>query len=143
MDLFISLFTDDAAKSVAYFIIIISLTCIIFIVASYYYDYQNKINILKRLDSYERSHKDLVEEFRSFELLISDQKRQIDEYKFVLNNIEQEIARLADSLNSDKNITMAISLAKEGLSVSDISNKTGIPHEEVEPIVKYHGNKES
>ena len=54
--------------------------------------------------------------------------------------MEQEISRLADSLNSDENITAAISLAKEGLSVSEISKRTGIPIEEVEPIVRYHGN---
>ena len=82
----------------------------------------------------------MVEEFRSFELLFSEQKGKLDEFKFNLNSMEQEISRLADSLNSDKNITAAISLAKEGLSVSEISKRTGIPIEEVEPIVRYHGN---
>ena len=63
----------------------------------------------------------------------------LDEHKYIFNRMEQEISRLADSLNNDENITSAISLAKEGLSVSEISKKTGIPSEEIEPIVKYHG----
>ena len=67
------------------------------------------------------------------------QKEILDEHKYIFNRMEQEISRLADSLNNDENITSAISLAKEGLSVSEISKKTGIPSEEIEPIVKYHG----
>ena len=57
-----------------------------------------------------------------------------------MGRIEQEISRLADSLGGDRNITSAISLAKEGYTVNEISEKTGIPIEEIEPIVKYHGN---
>ena len=35
---------------------------------------------------------------------------------------------------------MAISLAKEGLNAEEISVKTGLPLEEIEPIIKYHGS---
>ena len=69
MDSFISIFMDNAAENIAYFIIIISFFCIIIIGSSYYYDYLNKTKTLQRLDAYERSLKDLVEEFRSLDLL--------------------------------------------------------------------------
>ena len=72
--------------------------------------------------------------------MFSEQKKSFEEYKFVINRVEQEISRLADSLSNEKNITSAISLAKEGYSVLEISEKTGIPKEEIEPIVKYHGS---
>lgn len=91
------------------------------------------------MSAFERSLKDLVEEFRSFELLFNEQKKTLEDYKFVLNDTQQEISRLADSLKNEKNITSAISLAKEGLTVEEISSQTGIPPEEVEPIVRYHG----
>ena len=91
------------------------------------------------MDAYEMSLKDLVEEFRSFELLLVEQKKVLDEYKYNFQRTEQELSRLSDSHSSDKNITTAISLAKEGLNAHEISVKTGLPLEEIEPIIKYHG----
>jgi|TARA_B110001452_G_C15070497_1_gene373629 hypothetical protein len=140
MESFILLFADHPEKTFAYITLIVTTICFVSIGASYYYDYIIKNKFLNKIEGFDRSLKDLVEEFRSFELLFSEQKGKLDEFKFNLNSMEQEISRLADSLNSDKNITAAISLAKEGLSVSEISKRTGIPIEEVEPIVRYHGN---
>ena len=140
MDFLISLFENNPEKTFAYFAVIITLFSIVIIGASFYYDYLNKTKLTKKIGSFERSLKDMVEEFRSFELLFSEQKKSHEEYKFILSRIEQEISRLADSMGSEGNITSAISLAKEGYSVNEISEKTGIPKEEIEPIVKYHGS---
>ena len=140
MESFTLLFTDNPEKTFAYITISITLICFILIGLSFYYDYFIKKKFIKQIGGFDRSLKDLVEEFRSFELLFSEQKGKLDEFKYKLNSMEQEISRLADSLNSDKNITAAISYAKEGMSVSEISAKTGIPIEEVEPIVKFHGD---
>ena len=112
---------------------------IIIIYFFYHFESLFKKNLLKKIDSFERSLKDLVEEFRSFELLLNDQKKTLNEYKYNFLRTEQEIARLADSQNSEKNVTEAIKLAKEGLTVEQIVEKTNLPAEEVEPIVKYHG----
>ena len=140
MESLISLFGNNPEKTSAYFAIIITVVSVIIIGSSFYYDYVNKKKLIKKINSFERSLKDMVEEFRSFELLFSDQKKSHDEYKFILSRIEQEISRLADSSGGDRNITSAISLAKEGYTVNEISEKTGIPIEEIEPIVKYHGS---
>tara|TARA_B100000989_G_C19522118_1_gene464732 strand:+ start:2073 stop:2498 length:426 start_codon:yes stop_codon:yes gene_type:complete len=137
----ISLFFDEDPKTFfAYALVIISTFSIILIGLSFYYDYLKKKELLKQFEVFDRSLKDLVEEFRSFELIFSDQKKSFEEYRFIINRVEQEISRLADSLSNEKNITSAISLAKEGYSVLEISEKTGIPQEEIEPIVKYHGS---
>tara|TARA_B100001057_G_scaffold483665_1_gene560729 strand:+ start:486 stop:911 length:426 start_codon:yes stop_codon:yes gene_type:complete len=140
MESLTSLFENNPEKIFAYFAIIITTISLVIIGSSFYYDYVNKKKLNKKINSFERSLKDMVEEFRSFELLFTDQKKSHEEYKFILNRVEQEISRLADSLGSDGNITSAISLAKEGYTVHEISKKTGIPVEEIEPIVKYHGN---
>ena len=134
------IFSNDPEKAFSYAIILIALFSILLIFFSYYYELKSKKKSLKKMVSFERSMKDLVEEFRSFELLFTEQKKTLDEYKFILNRTEQEISRLADSLSSDKKITSAISLAKDGLSASEISEKTGLPIEEVEPIIRYHGS---
>lgn len=134
------LFEENPQKFFAYALMVISILSIFFIVLSFYYDYLKKKELLRKFTAFDRSLKDLVEEFRSFELIFSEQKKSFEEYKFVINRVEQEISRLADSLSNQKNITSAISLAKEGYSVLEISEKTGIPKEEIEPIVKYHGS---
>ena len=40
----------------------------------------------------------MIEEFRSFELLFSEQKKILNEYKYTLERLEQETSRLADHL---------------------------------------------
>tara|TARA_B100000989_G_scaffold107391_1_gene78720 strand:+ start:229 stop:654 length:426 start_codon:yes stop_codon:yes gene_type:complete len=140
MDSISLFFENNPQKFFAYALVIISSLTILLIGVSFYYDYIRKKEVLKKFVAFDRSLKDLVEEFRSFELIFSEQKKSFEEYKFVINRVEQEISRLADSLSNEKNITSAISLAKEGYSASEISEKTGIPLEEIEPIVKYHGS---
>lgn len=140
MDSISLFFEENPHKFFAYALMVISILSIFFIVLSFYYDYVKKKELLRKFTAFDRSLKDLVEEFRSFELIFSEQKKSFEEYKFVINRVEQEISRLADSLSNQKNITSAISLAKEGYSVLEISEKTGIPKEEIEPIVKYHGS---
>ena len=139
MDYLFSLFVEKPAEMFANLFLALTILTILLVGLSFYYDYLKKKEYLKKIESFDRSLKDLVEEFRTFELLISNQKEILDEHKYIFNKMEQEISRLADSLNNDENITSAISLAKEGFSVSEISKKTGIPSEEIEPIVKYHG----
>ena len=87
----------------------------------------------------ERAIKDLIEEFRAFELLFSDQKKTIQDYKYSLEKIDLEISRLADSSSGESKITLAIQMANQGKSISEISEATNLSTEEVEPIIKYHG----
>lgn len=138
MSFFSNLFDNPAEGFLKIALAIIFLN-VILVLISYYYDLIFKKKLLKKLNSYEDSLKDLVEEFRSFELLLIEQKKTLEEYKYNFHRTEQEIARLADSHSSDKNITTAINLAKEGLQAEEISSKTGLPLEEIVPIVKYHG----
>ncbi len=138
MSFFSNLF-DDPAEGFLKITLAIIFINVILVLISYYYDLIFKKKLHKKLDSYEDSLKDLVEEFRSFELLLIEQKKTLEEYKYNFHRTEQEIARLADSHSSDKNITTAINLAKEGLQAEEISSKTGLPLEEIVPIVKYHG----
>lgn len=139
MDFFSDLFSNPSEGFLKVALLIVFLN-VILLVVSYYYDLVFKNKLLRKINSYEDSLKDLVEEFRSFELLLTEQKKTLEEYKYNFQRTEQEISRLADSQSSDKNITMAISLAKEGLNAEEISVKTGLPLEEIEPIIKYHGS---
>jgi len=113
---------------------------LIFVVSiSVYYDQKkNKSNTLK-IQMIERALKDFIEEFRSFELVFSDQKKILQDYKYTLDKLDQEISRLADSSKQESSITTAINMANDGKNIDEISSVTGMTKEEIEPIVKYHG----
>lgn len=129
----------DSLNAFLNIIILILIINFVLIFVSYYYDKISKTKLENRIEAYESSLKDLVEEFRSFEVILVEQKKTLEEYKYNFQRTEQEISRLADSHSSEKNVTLAISLAKKGLDAESISQQTGLPIEEVNPIIKYHG----
>ena len=129
----------DPLNNVVKVLLFIFLLSLILILVGFYFDFlKNKLNA-KKLNILERAIKDLIEEFRTIELTLSEQKKVLNEYKYTLERLDQEISRLADSSKGDSTITNAIKMANEGKSVDEISQITGMTKEEIEPIIKYHG----
>ena len=133
---FIQLDPLNNTVKILIFIFFISLTLIAF---GFYFDFQKNKKNEKKLNILERAIKDLIEEFRTLQLSLSDQKKILNDYKYTLERLDQEISRLADSSEGDSNITNAIKMANEGKSIDEISQITGMTKEEIEPIMKYHG----
>ena len=116
MDFLENLFKDNPSSTLSIIVIIFFILIIITILLAFFYDYKkNKLNE-KKITILERAIKDMIEEFRSFELLFSDQKKILQDYKYTLERLEQETSRLADT-----------------------SDMTGMSKEEIEPIIKFHG----
>jgi hypothetical protein len=129
----------DIVGNTTTLIIIITIFFLVIALLSFYFDFlKNKENSSK-IDILERTIKDLIEEFRSLELNLSEQKKVLNDYKYTLDKLDLEISRLADSNKGDSNITTAIQMANQGRSLEEISTATGLSKEEVEPILKYHG----
>ena len=133
---FIQLDPSNNVVKILLFILLLSLTLIVF---GFYFDFLKNNKNAKKLNILERAIKDLIEEFRTLELSLSDQKKILNDYKYTLERLDQEISRLADSSEGDSNITNAIKMANEGKSIDEISQITGMTKEEIEPIIKYHG----
>ena len=133
---FIQLDPLNNTVKILIFIFFISLTLI---ALGFYFDFQKNKKNEKKLNILERAIKDLIEEFRTLQLSLSDQKKILNDYKYTLERLDQEISRLADSSQGDSNITNAIKMANEGKSIDEISQITGMTKEEIEPIIKYHG----
>ena len=74
MDYLFSLFVEKPAEMFANLFLALTILTILLVGLSFYYDYLKKKEYLKKIESFDRSLKDLVEEFRTFELLISNQK---------------------------------------------------------------------
>ena len=129
----------DPVNNVVKVLLFIFLLSLILILVGFYFDFLKNKKNEKKLNILERAIKDLIEEFRTVELSLSDQKKILNDYKYTLERLDQEISRLADSSEGDSNITKAIKMANEGKSIDEISQITGMTKEEIEPIIKYHG----
>ena len=129
----------DPINNTVKVLLLIFLLSLVLIVIGFYLDFLKNKQNEKKLNILERAIKDLIEEFRTIELSLSDQKKILNNYKYTLERLDQEISRLADSSEGDSNITNAIKMANQGKSVDEISQMTGMTKEEIEPIIKYHG----
>ena len=129
----------DPLNNVVKVLLFIFLLSLILILIGFYLDFLKNKQNEKKLNILERAIKDLIEEFRTIELSLSDQKKILNNYKYTLERLDQEISRLADSSEGDSNITNAIKMANQGKSIDEISQTTGMTKEEIEPIIKYHG----
>ena len=129
----------DPINNTAKVLLLIFLLSLVLIVIGFYLDFLKNKQNEKKLNILERAIKDLIEEFRTIGLSLSDQKKILNNYKYTLERLDQEISRLADSSEGDSNITNAIKMANQGKSVDEISQTTGMTKEEIEPIIKYHG----
>ncbi len=130
---------EDPSGNTSLIIILITIFLIVVIFSAFLFDYFRNAESLKKIGMLERAIKDLIEEFRSLELNFSEQKKILNDYKYILEKLDLEISRLADSNKGDSNITTAIQMANQGRSLEEISTATGLSGEEIEPILKYHG----
>ena len=133
------LIRNDPSGTIFTLFLVFTIIIISLVLVAYLIDHRKNKQNLQRIFMLERAIKDLIEQFRAFELLFSDQKKTIQDYKYSLEKIDLEIARLADSSSGESKITLAIQMANQGKSISEISEATNLSTEEVEPIIKYHG----
>ena len=139
MDFLRNYIEKDPSGNVSTIIVILTILLLIFVVSAFLFDYFKNEQNSKKTNMLERAIKDLIEEFRSLEINLSEQKKILNDYKYTLEKLDLEISRLADSNKGDSNITTAIQMANQGRSLEEISSATGLNEDEIEPILKYHG----
>ena len=139
MDFLSDYIEKDPSGNISTVIVVLTILLLIFVVSAFLFDYFKNDQNSKRTNMLERAIKDLIEEFRSLEINLSEQKKILNDYKYTLEKLDLEISRLADSNKGDSNITTAIQMANQGRSLEEISSATGLNEDEIEPILKYHG----
>ena len=139
MDFLRDYIEKDPSGNISTIIVVLTILLLIFVVSAFLFDYFKNDQNSKRTNMLERAIKDLIEEFRSVEINLSEQKKILNDYKYTLEKLDLEISRLADSNKGDSNITTAIQMANQGRSLEEISTATGLNEDEIEPILKYHG----
>ena len=139
MDFLRDYIEKDPSGNISTIIVVLTILLLIFVVSAFLFDYFKNEQNSKKTNMLERAIKDLIEEFRSLEINLSEQKKILNDYKYTLEKLDLEISRLADSNKGDSNITTAIQMANQGRSLEEISSATGLNEDEIEPILKYHG----
>ena len=139
MDFLSDYIEKDPSGNISTIIVVLTILLLIFVVSAFLFDYFKNEENSKKTNMLERAIKDLIEEFRSLEINLSEQKKILNDYKYTLEKLDLEISRLADSNKGDSNITTAIQMANQGRSLEEISSATGLNEDEIEPILKYHG----
>ena len=139
MDFLRDYIEKDPSGNISTIIVVLTIMLLIFVVSAFLFDYFKNDQNSKKTNMLERAIKDLIEEFRSLEMNLSEQKKILNDYKYTLEKLDLEISRLADSNKGDSNITTAIQMANQGRSLEEISSATGLNEDEIEPIIKYHG----
>ena len=139
MDFLKDYIEKDPSGNISTIIVILTIILLICVVSAFLFDYFKNDENSKKTNMLERAIKDLIEEFRSLEMNLSEQKKILNDYKYTLEKLDLEISRLADSNKGDSNITTAIQMANQGRSLEEISSATGLNEDEIEPILKYHG----
>ena len=139
MDFLRDYIEKDPSGNISTIIVVLTILLLIFVVSAFLFDYFKNEQNSKKTNMLERAIKDLIEEFRSLEMNLSEQKKILNDYKYTLEKLDLEISRLADSNKGDSNITTAIQMANQGRSLEEISSATGLNEDEIEPILKYHG----
>ena len=139
MDFLSDYIEKDPSGNISTIIVILTILLLIFVVSAFLFDYFKNDQNSKKTNMLERAIKDLIEEFRSLEMNLSEQKKILNDFKYTLEKMNLEISRLADSNKGDSNITTAIQMASQGRSLEEISSATGLNEDEIEPIIKYHG----
>ena len=99
---------------------------------------ENQTSELNRLnESYQDSQKVLMSVFSQIE--------QISNNNIELNNkissLQQELSLLSSDYSDNQQISQAIELARKGSNTKTIVEKTGLSSEEVDAIVKFHGDE--
>ena len=139
MDFLRDFIEKDPSGNISSIIVILTILLLIFVISAFLFDYVKNDQNSKRTNMLERAIKDLIEEFRSLEINLSEQKKILNDYKYTLEKLDLEISRLADSNKGDSKITTAIQMANQGRDLEEITSATGLSKEEVDPILKYHG----
>ena len=99
---------------------------------------ENQTSELNRLnESYQDSQKVLMSVFSQIEQISNNN----NELNNKISSLQQELSLLSSDYSDNQQISQAIELARKGSNTKTIVEKTGLSSEEVDAIVKFHGDE--
>ena len=138
-------FNQNISLSVLEFAFLIMIICLLLIFISFF---NNQKKIKFKLDGIQKSItkinsqiNEISTEYGIIDKNLNSSKEDLTNINHTIRSIQKDIGKKNDENLSEQIINKAIDLAKLGVNVTEISNRTGLSEEQIETLIKFHTQK--
>ena len=138
-------FSQNMSLSVLEFAFLIMIICLLLILVSFFNNHKRmrlKLdNIQKSITKINSQISEISSKYGIIDRNLSSSKEDLTNINQTIRSIQKDIGKKNDENLSEQNINKAVDLAKLGVSVTEISNRTGLSEEQIETLIKFHAEK--
>ena len=138
-------FNQNISLSVLEFAFLIMIICLFLILISFF---NNQKKIKLKLDDIQKSitkinsHiNEISTEYGIIDKNLNSSKEDLTNINQTIRSIQKDIGKKNDENLSEQIINKAVDLAKLGVNITEISNRTGLSEEQIETLIKFHTQK--
>jgi len=138
-------FNQNISLSVLEFAFLIMIICLFLILISFF---NNQKKIKLKLDGIQKSitkinsHiNEISTEYGIIDKNLNSSKEDLTNINQTIRSMQKDIGKKNDENLSEQIINKAVDLAKLGVNVTEISNRTGLSEEQIETLIKFHTQK--
>ena len=138
-------FNQNISLNVLEFAFLIMIICLFLILISFF---NNQKKIKLKLDDIQKSitkinsHiNEISTEYGIIDKNLNSSKEDLTNINQTIRSIQKDIGKKNDENLSEQIINKAVDLAKLGVDVTEISNRTGLSEEQIETLIKFHTQK--
>ena len=135
-------FNQNISLSILEFAFLIMIICLLLILISFF---NNQKRIKLKLDSIQKSItkinsliNEISTEYGIIDKNLNSSKEDLSNINQTIRSIQKDIGKKNDENLSEQIINKAVDLAKLGVNVTEISNRTGLSEEQIETLIKFH-----
>ena len=135
-------FNQNISLSILEFAFLIMIVCLLLILISFF---SNQKKIKLKLDDIQKSitninsHiNEISTEYGIIDKNLNSSKEDLTNINQTIRSIQKDIGKKNDENLSEQIINKAVDLAKLGVNVTEISNRTGLSEEQIETLIKFH-----
>ena len=135
-------FNQNISLSVLEFAFLIMIICLFLILISFF---NNQKKIKLKLDDIQKSitninsHiNEISTEYGIIDKNLNSSKEDLTNINQTIRSIQKDIGKKNDENLSEQIINKAVDLAKLGVNITEISNRTGLSEEQIETLIKFH-----
>ena len=136
---------QNISLSILEFAFLIMIVCLLLILISFF---NNQKKIKLKLDGIQKSitkinsHiSEISTEYGIIDKNLNSSKEDLTNINQTIRSIQKDIGKKSDENLSEQIINKAVDLAKLGVNVTEISNRTGLSEEQIETLIKFHTQK--
>ena len=136
---------QNISLSILEFAFLIMIVCLLLILISFF---NNQRRLTLKLDDIQKSitkinsHiNEISTEYSILDKNLNSSKEDLTNINQTIRSIQKDIGKKNDENLSEQIINKAVDLAKLGVNITEISNRTGLSEEQIETLIKFHTQK--